>query len=53
MNCLKCPNYWSNKIDETKCDQCGKDKELVDVVDEMPPLLAGEKTLVGGYHLKR
>ena len=53
MNCLKCPNYWNNEVDETKCDQCGKDKELVDVVDEMPPLLAGEETLVRGYHLKR
>lgn len=22
MNCLECSNYWSNKVDQTKCAEC-------------------------------
>lgn len=27
MNCLKCPNYWKNDIDETACDKCGTQEQ--------------------------
>ena len=23
MNCLECPNYWQNAVDENLCDKCG------------------------------
>lgn len=23
MNCLECPNYWRNDVDESLCDKCG------------------------------
>lgn len=39
MNCLKCPNYWKTKIDESECDKCGADKTLADVSPVMPPLI--------------
>ncbi len=22
MNCLECSNYWSDKVDQSKCEEC-------------------------------
>lgn len=27
MNCLECPNYWRDNIDETLCEECGRHKK--------------------------
>lgn len=27
MDCLKCPNYWKDQIDESKCAECIARKE--------------------------
>ena len=48
MDCLKCPNYWKTDIDETKCDQCGCGRTIVDVVVGMPPLNCGPPRPIEG-----
>ncbi len=43
MDCLKCPNYWQDNADESKCDKCGAESTFADFYIEyfrqLPPLI--------------
>jgi hypothetical protein len=52
MECLNCPNFWSNAPDAPKCENCADGKNLCDVLEEMPPLFVDRVAVARVYHLK-